>query len=159
MGGGNHGLNRVNPSRSSRWSRCSTSTSSSTRRAACASLTRWTLRWPTESGRRTSLLAPYGQTDLEFSVGVFGLHSNVGRYALPYLPAVGPPGSFAPIAPHAQMVYASILRRYPHLLQDARGRCTCAWSRTLWHHKLYAKASRCQLGRSSVRFLLPSHYL
>ena len=71
----------------------------------------------------------------------------------------GPTGRRTPGPADARALRPGLLRRHQHLLQDTRG-APCARADgardsvpAVRHHQLFAKASKCQFGRSAVGFL------
>ena len=119
-----------------------------------------------EDQYKTSFRVPGGQ--YEFRVGAFGLHgmSSVlmrymhhifGRPSLIFdasgrVSAAGPPGSSPPMLGRFVQVYCDDILIFSKTREEHLAHVRMVLE-TLRHHKLYAKASKCQFGRSSVGFL------
>ena len=118
-----------------------------------------------EDQHKTSFRVPGGQ--YEFRVGAFGLH-GMSSVLMRYMHSIfGRPvlsfDSTGRVCPHAGGGLAPMLGRFVQVYCDD----ILIFSKTrdehlvhvrmvletLRHHKLYAKASKCQFGRSSVGFL------
>ena len=114
---------------------------------------------------KTSFRVPGGQ--YEFRVGAFGLH-GMSSLLMRYMHAIfgrptltfdrtGRPlpvgqGVPKPMLGHCVQVYMDDILIFSKLLEDHRRHVRMVLA-TLRHHKLYAKASKCEFGRSSVGFL------
>ena len=114
---------------------------------------------------KTSFRVPGGQ--YEFRVGAFGLHgmssllmrymhSIFGRPALTF-DALGRPlppgqGTAEPMLGRFVQVYMDDILIFSRSREEHRRHVRMVLA-TLRHHKLYAKASKCEFGRSSVGFL------
>ena len=119
-----------------------------------------------EDQYKTSFRVPGGQ--YEFRVGAFGIHgmSSVlmcymhhifGRPFLVFdasgrVSAAGPPGSGPPMLGRFVQVYCDDILIFSKTREEHLSHVRMVLE-TLRHHKLYAKASKCQFGRSSVGFL------
>jgi hypothetical protein len=118
---------------------------------------------------KTSFRVPGGQ--YEFRVGAFGLHgmssvlmrymhSIFGRPALSFdsagrprrAPGVGPSPQTPPMLGRFVQVYCDDILIFSKTREEHLVHVRMVLE-TLRHHKLYAKASKCQFGRSSVGFL------
>ena len=117
-----------------------------------------------EDQYKTSFRVLDGQYELAFglhgmsSVLMRFMHSFLSRDALSFdstgraRPAVGPPGSGAPMLGRFVQVYTDDILIFSKTRKEHLVHVRMVLQ-TLRHHKLYAKASKCQFGRSSVTFL------
>ena len=120
-----------------------------------------------EDQYKTSFRVPGGQ--YEFRVGAFGLHgmssvlmrfmhSIFGRPELSFdatgraLPVARTPGTGPPMLGRFVQVYCDDILIFSKTREEHLVHVRMVLE-TLRHHKLYAKASKCQFGRSSVGFL------
>ena len=120
-----------------------------------------------EDQYKTSFRVPGGQ--YEFRVGAFGLHGMssllmrymhaiFGRPSLVFdatgrvSPALGVPGGSAPMLGTFVQVYMDDILIFSRSKEEHLVHVRMVLE-TLRHHRLYAKASKCQFGRSSVGFL------
>ena len=85
------------------------------------------------------------------------MHHTFGRPSLVFdascrVSAAGPPGSGPPMLGRFVLVYCEDILIFSKTHKEHLAHVRMVLE-TLRHHKLYAKASKCQFGRSSVDFL------